>query len=155
MNLRQCLSIRMGGIVLLLLCLPSLVQADLMLMVRTHQGFPEAMAKLQETIKRKGYIVSRVQRVDIGLTKSGYKTDKYRVVFFGKPDEFRKLTRQYPELVAYLPLKISIFAEGNDTILVTANPQHLHRGKAPQLKAIIDRWERDISSIFANMKQEE
>ena len=125
-----------------------LARADNMIMVRTTQTFPEAMAELQNQIRKKGYVVSRVQRVDIGLTKSGYKTDKYRVVFFGKPDEIRDLSRRYPQLTAYLPLKISIFAEDRDTILVSANPQHLKKAGDAELVKIIDRWERDMASIF-------
>lgn len=125
-----------------------LALADNMMMVRTTQTFPEAMAELQNQIRKKGYVVSRVQRVDIGLTKSGYKTDKYRVVFFGKPDEIRDLSRRYPQLTAYLPLKISIFAEDRDTILVSANPQHLKKAGDAELAKVIDRWERDMASIF-------
>lgn len=125
--------------------------ADSMLMVRTTQSFPEAMAELQNQIRAQGYVVSRVQRVDIGLTKSGYKTDKYRVVFYGKPDEIRLLSQHYPQLTAYLPLKISIFAEGNDTILVSANPQHLKKAGDAKLAGIIDGWERDLATIFQKL----
>ncbi len=35
-------------------------------------SFPEAMNALQSAIAEEGYKVSRVQRVDIGLTGSGY-----------------------------------------------------------------------------------
>lgn len=96
-----------------------------------------------------------MQRVDIGLTKSGYKTDKYRVVFFGKPAEIRDLTTHYPDLLAFLPLKISIFAEGDDSIVVTANPQHLKRAGDARLGKVINRWERDISQILAKMRVDE
>jgi len=128
-------------------------QADNMMMARTTQTFPEAMSELQEQIRLKGYVVSRVQRVDIGLTQSGYKTDKYRVVFYGKPDETRKLCQRYPELTAYLPLKISIFAEERDTILVTANPQHLSKAGDRELARAIDQWEKDLVDIFRNMRE--
>lgn len=128
-------------------------QADNMMMARTIQTFPEAMSELQEQIRLKGYVVSRVQRVDIGLTESGYKTDKYRVVFYGKPDETRKLTQRYPELTAYLPLKISIFAEDQDTILVTANPQHLSKAGDKQLARAINQWEKDLVDIFRKMRE--
>ncbi len=128
-----------------------LAHADNMMMVRTTQTFPEAMAELQNQIRAQGYVVSRVQRVDIGLTKSGYKTDKYRVVFYGKPEEIRKLSRRYPELTAYLPLKISIFAEDRDTILVTANPQHLKKAGDAELGWIINGWEKDLVAIFRHM----
>lgn len=128
-----------------------IASADNMMMARTTQTFPEAMAELQEQIKAQGYVVSRVQRVDIGLTKSGYKTDKYRVVFYGKPEQIRKLSRRYPQLTAYLPLKISIFAEDRDTILVSANPQHLKKTGDAHLAKIIDAWEKDMAAIFRKM----
>lgn len=137
---------------LTLLWLSGIALADNMMMVRTTQTFPEAMTELQDIIKTKGYVVSRVQRVDIGLTKSGYKTDKYRVVFYGKPQEIREISQLYPELVAYLPLKISIFAEGRDTIIVSANPQHLKNAGDAKLAKIIDRWEQDLADIFRLME---
>jgi len=130
-----------------------LAQADNMIMVRTTQTFPEAMAELQNLIKAKGYVVSRVQRVDIGLTKSGYKTDRYRVVFYGKPEEIRQLSRRYPELTAYLPLKISIFAEERDTILVAANPQHMGRAGDKTLARAIDQWEKDLVDMFSKLRE--
>jgi len=126
-----------------------------MLMARTPQSFPEAMLKLQEVIRNKGYVVSRVQRVDIGLTSSGYQTDKYRVVFYGVPEEIARLSKKYPALISYLPLKISIFAEGKDTILVTANPQHLKKAGDAALARAINKWERDLVDIFAEMREEE
>jgi len=67
------------------LCLGTVsVNAEDLLMVRSAQPFPETMLSLEESIKDHGYIVTRVQRVDVGLKKFGFKTDKYRIVFFGK-----------------------------------------------------------------------
>ncbi|HEY9149909.1 MAG TPA: DUF302 domain-containing protein, partial [Gammaproteobacteria bacterium] len=51
------------------------VQAEGLLMVRSAQSFPEAMLTLQGAIELQGYTLSRVQRVDIGLTASGFTTD--------------------------------------------------------------------------------
>jgi len=67
-----------------LILLSSAISAygDDLLMVRSQQAFPEAMLTLQTSIIDHGYIVTRVQRVDIGLNSKGYKTDKYRRGFF-------------------------------------------------------------------------
>ena len=107
---------RKFAFMLVLLMSPMLAAEDLY-MVRSQLSFPEAMTALQQAITDSGYQVSRVQRVDIGLTTFGYKTDKYRVVFFGKLAEIRELGDQQPDLLAYLPLKIAIFAENEETIL--------------------------------------
>ena len=120
-------------------------------MVRVKQGFPETMLRLQEVIKEHGYTLSRVQRVDIGLTGMGYTTDKYRVVFFAKHDEFRWLIKHHPEYIPYLPLKIAVYAEDKDTILVVYSPQVLFRPKTGELQKIIARWDRDLTSMFRAM----
>ncbi len=128
--------------------------ADL-IMVRTSLDFPEAMLSLQTSVKEHGYKVARVQRIDIGLTGMGYKTDKYRVVFVGKTDEIKYLVNKYPQLIPYLPPKVSIFAEGSDTVLVTANPQLYSRMVDNQDRMIFDHWESDIYSVFDDVMKAE
>ncbi len=128
--------------------------ADL-IMVRTSLGFPEAMLSLQTSVKEHGYKVARVQRIDIGLTGMGYKTDKYRVVFVGKTDEIKYLVNKYPQLIPYLPPKVSIFAEGSDTVLVTANPQLYSKMVDNQDRMIFDHWESDIYSVFDDVMKAE
>ena len=132
---------------------PSLVAGDL-LMVRTQQTFPEAMLTLQTSVKEHGYAVTRVQRIDIGLTGMGYKTDKYRVVFVGKPDEIQYLIDKYPVLAAYLPPQISIFAEQGETVLVTANPLiYAEMVDDEADKILFRRWESDVYSVFDDIRQ--
>ena len=79
-----------------LFALSAQVSAEELMMVRVKQSFPETMLKFQEVIKEHGYKLSRVQRVDIGLSNMGYKTDKYRIVFFGKEDQNRWIIAKHP-----------------------------------------------------------
>ena len=131
-------------------------QAEELLMVRSHQKFPEAMLTLQNALDEHGYTVTRVQRVDIGLTGMGYHTDKYRVVFFGKTDEVHYLAKKYPTLIPYLPPKISIFAENDETVLVTAKPslyeKMIHNKKDEE---IFLRWQKDFQSVFDEVRNTE
>ncbi|MFV2005303.1 MAG: DUF302 domain-containing protein [Gammaproteobacteria bacterium] len=139
------------SIVLISIAVP--VWASDLLMVRTQQRFPEAMLTLQTSVKEHGYEVTRVQRIDIGLTGKGYKTDKYRVVFVGKPEEIRYLVNKYPVLAAYMPPKISIFAEHGETVLVTANPKiYADMIDDEKDKIIFKRWENDIYSVFDDIR---
>ncbi len=133
----------------LLVGVPLPAGAEEIIMTRSSQPFPETMLVLQESIRAHGYTVSRVQRIDIGLTGMGYKTDKYRIVFAGKIDEIRMLTEKAPQLIPYLPPKISIFAEGEQTILVTINPD-IYAGIAGDAidPVFFQRWASDLRSIF-------
>ena len=140
----------------LVLQLPLLGSAEELLMARSLQPFPETMLALQESIHAHGYTVSRVQRVDVGLTGMGYKTDKYRIVFAGKIDEIRQLSKKAPQLTPYLPPKVAIFAEGSQTILVSANPQLYAEIAGDAVDPVIfDRWENDLRSIFNDISKME
>lgn len=143
-----------GALLLLLLSLPLQAGDDQLLMMRSSQSFPETMLALQNTIGEYGYVVSRVQRVDIGLTSSGFATDKYRIVFFGKPEEVRRLTASYPQLIPYLPLKITIFAEQEETLLSTFDPVLLTSIAADEeFRYQAMRWRSDIIAIFDELRE--
>lgn len=125
--------------------------ADQMIMVRIKGEFPEAMNQLQESVVQQGYKVSKVQRVDVGLTKTGHKTDAYRLVFFGKTKEIKMLAKEFPSFMPYLPLKIVIFAEGDETLVLASNPLSL-KDSYPQKKLhkYFKIWEKDINLIMDN-----
>lgn len=148
---------RLRRLIFICLCLWAVtghgVVTEELIMARSEQGFPETMSTLQAAIKKQGYTLSRVQRVDIGLTASGYQTDKYRVVFFGKADEVHELMLSHPEIIPYLPLKIAIFAEANETILVCSNPlAFMDMFPGSELEHIFRRWHKDMVQILKSVQ---
>ena len=137
---------------LLLFLLSCRAFAGDLLIVRMEQNFPEAMSDLQAELKKQGFQVSRVQRVDIGLEAMGYKTDKYRVVFYGNLAEMRRLIKHNPLMIAYLPLSIAIFAENDATILVAANPEiYLEDVSLEEDKAILKKWSEELQSLLGSL----
>ncbi len=130
------------------------VRADGLLMARSLQLFPEAMTSLQSAISARGYTITRLQEVNENLERRDYKSDIYRVVFFGKYAEIKALTAQYPELIPFLPLNITIFAEGTEAILVSAHPRELEKFfPDPRLKPIFARWEKDVTAIMDEVRE--
>lgn len=123
--------------------------AEELMMVRLARPFPEAMNVLQQAIADHGYKVTRIQRVDVGLTSRGFATAEYRVVFFGKADEMKRLPERFPDLIPYLPLKIVLFAEGDTTLALTYDPVVLAAIHAdPALRGPLRHWERDLRAIL-------
>lgn len=129
-------------------------RAEELIIVRAPLLFPEAINALQQAIKDHGYQVQRVQRVDFGLNSSGFKTAEYRIVFFGKPAEFETLAKEHPTLLPYLPLKITIFAEGESSLLVTNSPALLASYyKDDALRPYFQHWESDVRSILDQIQK--
>ena len=116
---------------------------------QTRDDFPEVMLTLQTNIQARGYQVSRVQKVDVGMKQAGYAIDEYRVVFFAKPDEVKTILEEFPEFGSFLPLSITIYRDGDMTRLV-GMPFALPRAHASEqkLETMIARWEKDTTDII-------
>ena len=141
-----------GAVAALLLVAPA--AADGLLMVRMDKSFPEAMALLQSAISSRGYTITRLQQVNENLERRAFKSDMYRVVYFGKHEEVRKVTAIEPRMIPFLPLNITIFAEGEQSILVASHPQTLAKFfPDPALKPVIDHWESDVEAIMDELRE--
>jgi uncharacterized protein (DUF302 family) len=111
--------------------------------------FPEAMAGIQNIIKKQGYTVSRVQYVDKGLTERGYKTDSYRVIFFGKNENIQLVRERYPALLPFIPLSIVVIENGQTTDISTLYPEMLSEiYKTDEIKELVKLWSDDVTQIF-------
>ena len=123
--------------------------ADVFLSGSCDDYFPESMVILRGLIEKKGYTVSRVQHVDVGLRKRGYKTGLYRVVFFGKNEEIQLLRHNYPSLIPYIPLSITIFEDGNSTGINAIDPNSLQSiYDSDDIQSLVNTWSFDMVDIF-------
>lgn len=144
---------RMGIACLALVFSLSATAGDL-LMARADKLFPEAMAQLQSAISARGYTITRLQQVNENLERRDFKSDMYRVVYFGKYEEVSKATARQPELIPFLPLNVTIFAEGEQTIMVSSRPAQLRRFfPDPALKPLFERWEKDMEAIMDEVRE--
>lgn len=116
-------------------------------------GFPEVMSYVHTLIKEQGYHIFRVQAVDVGLRERGYITQAYRVVFFGKKNEIELIRNEFPELVPYIPLNITLFENDRNVDVTSIEPMSLYNlYKLEKIKPLFERWDRDVSEVFANFK---
>ena len=125
-----------------------------LLMARVNRMFPEAMTLLQSAISSRGNTVTRLQQVNENLQRREFQSDMYRVVYFGKHEEVRQATARNPQLIPFLPLNITIFAEGDQAILVTGHPKMLREFfPDPELKPLFERWEKDVVEIMDEVRE--
>lgn len=147
-------SVQSWLVLLLVLGLSGASRADELMMARSPRLFPEAMATLQSAITARGYTITRLQEVNENLAKREFKSDMYRVVYFGKYEEIKMLSTKYPKLIPFLPLNITIFAEGDQAILVASHPHLLQSFfPSPDLKPLFARWEKDMQAIMDEVRE--
>lgn len=125
-----------------------------LLMARVNRMFPEAMTLLQSAISSRGNTVTRLQQVNENLQRREFQSDMYRVVYFGKHEEVRRATARNPQLIPFLPLNITIFAEGDETIMVASHPQMLREFfPDPELQPLFERWEKEMVEIMDEVRE--
>lgn len=130
------------------------VRADDMLMGRIPMKAEIVLEYVRTSVEEHGYKIAHLQLCDGGMTDFGYKTDFYRVVFFGKVEEVRMISADYPELVSYLPLKIAVIAEKNETLLTVLNPEALKPYfDDERIQIQLGRWRNDLVSIFDDVRR--
>ncbi|MDJ0880488.1 MAG: DUF302 domain-containing protein [Gammaproteobacteria bacterium] len=135
--------------VLLLLFFPISSWAENMIMLRVHHSFDDTMIMLKDKLDEYGYKVAHIQKCDGGLTDSGYQTDMYKSIFYGKFEEMRQLTNSHPEIIPYVPLKIAVMKEKDTVVLVALNPETLSEFFPDKtLVTQFGRWASDIRAIF-------
>jgi uncharacterized protein (DUF302 family) len=144
-------------LVILLLLLAGVASGagQTLVMVRSPAKASHVMDVLGETILEYGYQVAHVQRCDGGMAEFHYKSDFYRVVFFGKVEEVREVLRRHPEMSPYLPLKIAVVAEDKDTVLAAVDPRALAPmfPDDPALQVLMARWYNDINAMLEEMRE--
>ena len=125
-----------------------------LVMVRSPAKAGHVMDVLKETILEYGYKVAHTQRCDGGMAEFHYKSDFYRVVFFGKVEEVRAVLERHPEMSPYLPLKITVVAENQDTVLAAVDPRALAPmfPDDPELRVLLARWHNDINAMLEEMR---
>lgn len=156
MNRHALNKLRLGAFFSLLLIIAApAVFAGHPLMARTQNSFPDTMLDLQEALKAKGYSIAHIQKCDGGLKGMGYKSDFYRVIFFGKLEEVREISSKHPKMVAFLPLKIAVFAENDETVMAAVNPGDLSAMlNEPELEPYLRQWDQDIREVLEQVRHD-
>jgi uncharacterized protein (DUF302 family) len=123
--------------------------AEKVMMVRSYESFDVTMDLVKKALESRGYTVAHEQLCDGGLQGFGYKTDFYRVIFFGKAEEVRRWSTEHPEMIPYLPLKIAVIAEADQVLVVSFNPEELALLFTDRkLHIQFFRWKNDIQSVM-------
>ena len=152
--MKKMLSSLVLGVSLLAATASTAWASDQLMTVRAEQSFAVTLEQAQAALQDNGFKVAHVQRCDKGMEGMGYDTDKYRVIFFGRLQEVRELTKRYPQLIPLFPFKLAVYAEGEDTMMSVMNPEGLtdilqaDETLAKQLAS----WSDEFASVLAQVR---
>ncbi len=120
---------------------------------RVNTDFANVWQALKERVGEYEYKTAYLQRCDFALTQRNYKSDRYRILFFGKYEEMEYLSRKYPQIVPYLPLKVVVMEEGNNALLMNNPVTMLIPAVASEDAHIIEQWHTDLQAIVTSIRR--
>jgi len=128
-----------------------------MMMLRMHMKADVAIEYLKSALEQRGYAIAHTQKCDGGMHSFGYTTDFYRSIFFGKGAEAREISKAHPDFVSYIPLKMTVVAEREETVMSIVNPHVFDRfySDDPMMLQYFKNWHHDILSIFSDLRAAE
>jgi len=128
-----------------------------MMMLRMHMKADMAIEYLKSALEQRGYAIAHTQKCDGGMHSFGYTTDFYRSIFFGKGAEAREISKAHPDFVSYIPLKMTVVAEREETVMSIVNPHVFDRFYSDDLMMLqyFKNWHHDILSIFSDLRAAE
>ena len=119
---------------------------------RIHAPAEQVLETLKNIVVEQGYQVAKIQRVDKAMKKVKLTTAEYRLLHFGRSSENRELLERCPELLPWLPLRITLAAERQHTLFFSLNPKTLE-DICPGT-AVFESWRGDIVE-FAEILQQQ
>jgi len=122
-----------------------------------HMKADMAIEYLKSALEQRGYAIAHTQKCDGGMHSFGYTTDFYRSIFFGKGAEAREISKAHPDFVSYIPLKMTVVAEREETVMSIVNPHVFDRfySDDPMMLQYFKNWHHDILSIFSDLRAAE
>lgn len=131
------------------------VATEDILTARTSSDFESTLEKSKLVLEEHNFTVAHVQRCDGGLRQMGYHTDNYKIIFFGRLEEVREVTKAHPELMPFLPLKLAVFAEKDETLLSIVNPTSILAmmpALEKELQPMFSKWEKELRQVLAEFQ---
>ena len=130
-------------------------QHDNLLIERADAKFSYVWLAINKTLKAHNYRSAYLQRCDFALNERHYKSDKYRILFYGNYDEVKRLSKKYPKLVPFLPLKITVMEEGSHTLMIATPPiTLLPLVDSNEDRMTIFRWQEDLKNILKQVRSQ-
>lgn len=139
---------------LLLMLLTSPLLAGNLIMVRTPLQFDDAEKRLKVAIAESGYTLLAAHPIDVSLVATGFSDGQYRAITLENSVGTAELLDRYPRLAPFLPLRITLFAEHETSVLAALNPLYLKNYFSDEeLAGFFWRWNRDLHQILQSVQQ--
>lgn len=111
--------------------------------------FSEAIDDITQAALNQNYRLVKVQEVDRALVKRGFADPGVRILFIGNPEQTRRALELDVQLLALLPLRLTLKREGD---LVEISSDDLapwaEQAASPESRKLVKSWQADLRMML-------
>ncbi len=107
--------------------------------------FSEAIDDITQAALNQDYRLVKVQEVDLALVKRGFSDPGVRILFIGNPEQMQRALEQDVQLLALLPLRLTLKREG-ERVEVSSDDLAPWAARAanPESRKLVESWQADL-----------
>lgn len=111
--------------------------------------FPEAIDDITQAALNQDYRLVKVQEVDLALVKRGFDDPGVRILFIGNPEQTQRALEQDVQLLALLPLRLTLKREG-ERVEVSSDDlaPWAARTANPESRKLVEAWQADLREML-------
>ena len=111
--------------------------------------FPEVVDAITQAALNQDYQLVKVQEVDRALVKRGFDDPGVRILFIGNPVQVRRAIELDVQLLALLPLRLTLKREGEE-IEVSSDDLAPWAAQAtnPESRKLVESWQADLRTML-------
>jgi len=137
---------------LILTLKPVYAEDDLLVTKYSAQDYDSAISGVEMGLEENGFRVQFVQRIDVGLAKAGYHSDKYRIVFFMPEHGVRDVLLKRADLADMFPLKVTVYRDKGRVYVFGAKSASLLDASVPaDVRARFQSWDKQVNMVLNDL----
>jgi len=137
---------------LFLLTLKPACANDELVTKNSVQEFGSALSAVQMALEENGFKVQFVQSIDIGLANAGYRSDKYRIVFFMPEHGVKAVLVKRADLAELFPLKVTVYRDNGKVYMLRAqSASQLDNSVPDEVRASFRTWDRQVNQVIKGL----
>ena len=116
--------------------------------------FSEAIDDITQAALNLDYRIVKVQEVDRALVKRGFADPGVRILFIGNPEQMRRALELDVQLLALLPLRLTLKREG-DVVEISSDDlaPWAEQAANPESRKLVESWQADLRLILDDYKR--
>lgn len=126
---------------------------DIIYSITVNKDFEAVVGEVRDAIIDRNFKITRENEISKGMTERGAEMYNYKIIEFCNLTLCGDMLKKEPDMGAFMPTGITIYAKGKQTVLITKRLSALLSAfKDTKVKAEVEKIDKEVFEIMEAVK---